>query len=150
MLALFSSLLLYGAVSTYLILHNVQHRLLTLLALQYAVMLPATIYFLRRTKDDREWKGPSHAIVLAIAILVVLVAALVSIYIYPGVTVPDESAYQFQARVFASGRLYAEPLPVPVHFEHHIVRDGKWFAKYPPGSPAILAVGVWLHVLPLV
>lgn len=156
-LAILAALLLYGVVSAFLILHTVHHRVITLLLLQYVVVLPAVVLFLRRAGDSREWKGPPKSIGIAIAVLVVSAAAVLSVYVYPGVTVPDEQAYQFQARVFASGRLYAEPLPgstspnpVPIHFEHHIVRDGKWFAKYPPGWPAILAVGVWLHLVPLV
>ena len=58
--------------------------------------------------------------------------------------VQDSVAYLFQAKVFARGQLWA-PLPeLPEFFEHEFVvmRDGRWFAKYPPGFPAILALGV--------
>jgi 4-amino-4-deoxy-L-arabinose transferase-like glycosyltransferase len=54
----------------------------------------------------------------------------------------------FQANTFALGRLWA---PVPTHywfFGQYSVLSlyGHWFAKYPPGWPMALAVGVVLHV----
>ncbi|MBI3361891.1 MAG: glycosyltransferase family 39 protein [Chloroflexi bacterium] len=58
----------------------------------------------------------------------------------------DELAEWYQARVFASGRLYAaspaEPLAFGVPFV--IDRDGRRFSKYPPGHALLLAIGVWL------
>lgn len=58
----------------------------------------------------------------------------------------DETAYWFQARVFAAGRLWA---PVPAHpefFAHdHICMLGdRWLAKYPPMYPILLALGMRL------
>lgn len=58
--------------------------------------------------------------------------------------VPDEIAYLFQARIFAGGQLWA-PAPGPPDFflqEHVIAQSGRWFAKYPPMFPALLALGV--------
>src|SRR5262249_47047950 len=67
-----------------------------------------------------------------------------------GQTVSDESAYRFQARVFASGHVASEALPVrladfrspnaEVPFAGHVIYGGRWFAKYPPGWPAALAL----------
>ncbi len=56
----------------------------------------------------------------------------------------DEVAYLFQAQVFAAGRLYVD---APVHtncFFAPFVLDyqGRRFGKYPPGWPALLAIGV--------
>jgi len=56
----------------------------------------------------------------------------------------DEMAYLFQARVFAAGRLTA---PATEHrcafWEPFIVEvAGRRFGKYPPGWPALLALGV--------
>ncbi|MCC7104030.1 MAG: glycosyltransferase family 39 protein, partial [Chloroflexi bacterium] len=58
--------------------------------------------------------------------------------------VQDSVAYLFQARTFALGRLSVPLPPVPEAFEHEFIlmRDGQWFSKYPPGHPAILALGV--------
>jgi hypothetical protein len=58
--------------------------------------------------------------------------------------VQDSVAYLFQAKTFALGRLW---VPVPLHpdfFKHEfIVMDhGRWFSKYPPGWPMLLALGV--------
>lgn len=63
--------------------------------------------------------------------------------------VQDSVTYLFQARTLSGGALTAPapPLAEPnstAHFgqEFLLVRDGRWFGKYPPGYPALLAVGV--------
>jgi hypothetical protein len=58
--------------------------------------------------------------------------------------IPDESAYLFQARVFADGELWAEAPGHPEFFahEHLIVQGDRWFSKYPPLFSAVLALGV--------
>ena len=58
----------------------------------------------------------------------------------------DEVAYLFQARVFASGKAYAEaPFESSCFFAPFVVdHEGRRFGKYPPGWPALLAVGVKL------
>jgi hypothetical protein len=64
----------------------------------------------------------------------------------------DETAYLFQAKVFAGGALWAPP-PDPVEFfrhEHIVITADRWFGKYPPLFPALLAVGVRLGVPSLV
>ncbi len=54
----------------------------------------------------------------------------------------DEIAYNFQAKIFLSGRLYA-PSPSPSgSFDFpHIVNNGRWYAQYPPGFPALMFIG---------
>lgn len=56
----------------------------------------------------------------------------------------DELAYLFQARTLAQGLLYAPAPALPDAFEAPfiVVHDGRWFGKYPPGFPALLALGV--------
>lgn len=56
----------------------------------------------------------------------------------------DEVAFLFQAATLARGHLVAPAPPVPNSFwiPFVIVRDNLWFGKYPPGYPAILALGV--------
>jgi hypothetical protein len=63
--------------------------------------------------------------------------------------VQDSLTYLFQAQTLAGGKLTAPapPLTGPdetPHFrqEFLLVRDGRWFGKYPPGYPALLAIGV--------
>ena len=55
----------------------------------------------------------------------------------------DSCAYLFQARLFTDGTFYALPPPEPEFFSvSHIVLADKWYSQYPPGYPAILALGV--------
>lgn len=62
--------------------------------------------------------------------------------------VQDSMTYLFQAQTLARGRVTAPAPLLPEFFEQEfmLVRDGQWFGKYPPGYPALLAVGVWLGV----
>src|SRR6058998_2188307 len=65
----------------------------------------------------------------------------------------DDYSYLYQAKLFASGKLYAEDpiydpsLPFYDCIETYCLRDdqGHRFSKYPPGWPALLAVGVKLR-----
>lgn len=59
----------------------------------------------------------------------------------------DASAYFFQAKIFASGHL-AAPIPAdPGAFQgpFMVMRDGRWFAQYPPMTSLLLAAGVALR-----
>jgi 4-amino-4-deoxy-L-arabinose transferase-like glycosyltransferase len=58
----------------------------------------------------------------------------------------DEVAYLFQARVFAAGKAYVSaPFETNCFFAPFVVdHDGRRFGKYPPGWPALLALGVKL------
>jgi hypothetical protein len=68
-----------------------------------------------------------------------------------GILNPDESGYSFEARIFLSGRLKADPLigaaydvrdtPSELFFANHVLRPDAWFAKFPPGWPLALAAG---------
>jgi hypothetical protein len=66
----------------------------------------------------------------------------------------DDYSYLYQAKLFASGKLYAEDpvydpgLPFYDCVATYCLRDdqGHRFSKYPPGWPALLAVGVKLRV----
>lgn len=58
----------------------------------------------------------------------------------------DASAYYFQAKTFALGRLTA---PIPTDLQAFqgpfmVAWQGRWFAQYPPATSAVLAVGMWL------
>ncbi len=60
--------------------------------------------------------------------------------------VQDSVTYLFQAEMLARGRLWAAAPPLPDFFKHEFltVADGRWFGQYPPGFPAVLALGVRL------
>jgi 4-amino-4-deoxy-L-arabinose transferase-like glycosyltransferase len=64
----------------------------------------------------------------------------------------DEITQVFQARIFASGRLWAQAPPLPDLISHFSVlaHDGKWHAAAPPGhalvmSPFVAAGIPWLY-----
>lgn len=63
----------------------------------------------------------------------------------------DEWSYLIQAHIFSHGQL---AVPSPIHrefFDHiHIVNNGHYYSKYPPGWSVLLATGVWLGVPRLV
>jgi hypothetical protein len=53
----------------------------------------------------------------------------------------DENVYDFMARLWVSGRLYAPSLPLAVRafFDNQfVVNDGRWYGIYPPGHPFVL------------
>ena len=55
----------------------------------------------------------------------------------------DEIAQVFQARIFADGALTRVAGPYPEFFTTPLVleREGRFFAQFPPGGPAMLALG---------
>jgi len=62
----------------------------------------------------------------------------------------DENVYDFMARVWASGRLFAlsPPPAIRAFFENQfIVNDGRWYGIYAPGHPLLLTVGQWLGAI---
>jgi len=70
-----------------------------------------------------------------------LFTALVTLRAFPNSG--DEYAYLLSAQLFAEGRL-SVPSPEPREFFnlYHVVNDGRYYGKYPPGWPLILAAGV--------
>jgi hypothetical protein len=82
---------------------------------------------------------------LGLCLLALLAAAWVATAIFDRLPhVEDDVAFLFQARTIASGHLFVPPPPKPEFFEipFTLQRDGLWFGKYPPGYPAVLALGV--------
>ena len=63
--------------------------------------------------------------------------------------VTDATCHWFQARILASGSLFATAPECHEHFYQHnmiMTSDGKWFARYPPGTAAMLCLGIWLGI----
>ncbi len=82
---------------------------------------------------------------LAAAGWVVVVAALLNVVSYerhPHVS--DEVSYLIQAHSFASGMLTMPAPPVPEAFQLALMthRTDRWYSPFPPGWPAVLALGV--------
>jgi hypothetical protein len=81
----------------------------------------------------------------ALFVLTVVVLSCVAILGFGAVPhIEDGSAYLFQAKIFASGRLWAPPPPTGGFFDHEhiIVGNDRWLAKYPPLFPLLLSLGV--------
>ena len=90
-------------------------------------------------------RGATTLLAAALALAAFLAAVNVSTRVFDRVPhVEDEVAFLFQARVFAAGELLAPAPARPEFFSAPfvIVRDGDWFGKYPPGHPAVLALGM--------
>lgn len=122
---------------------------------QWALLLLATAWFLygrrrslppaiRRKIDPLS--VPSHRPVIMIIILLVFALTLyVAVDLLERIPhVQDAVTYLFQAKTLAGGQLWAPAPPLPELFEQEflLVQDGRWFGKYPPGFPAVLALGV--------
>lgn len=59
----------------------------------------------------------------------------------------DEYAYLVSAEIFSRGRLAVPSPPQPEFFDVvHVVNDGKFYGKYPPGWPLLLTAGILLKV----
>src|SRR5262249_35962004 len=87
-----------------------------------------------------------------LVVLCILCSLIISFDIFQdSIVSSDEWSYLIQAHIFSHGRL---AVPSPMHrefFDHvHIVNNGRYYSKYPPGWPCLLAIGVFLGVPRLV
>lgn len=83
---------------------------------------------------DRQW------IVLGTLLCFLVPFALRLVGFQEGPITDDEDGYLFSARVLASGRIAAEPPPLPEFFDRQFMRtEGRWISQYFLGWPGILA-----------
>ncbi len=87
-----------------------------------------------------------------LVVLCILFSLVISLVVFQDAIVSsDEWSYLIQAHIFSHGRL---AVPSPMHREFfdyvHIVNNGRYYSKYPPGWPCLLAIGVFLGVPRLV
>lgn len=104
----------------------------------------------------RRWvdrlRRPSEGVdrvALGAAVWVTVLAAGLNLLVYERHPhVPDEVLYIFQARYFASGQLTVPAPPVPEAFSFYMIpyRSAQWYSPFPPGWPAVLALGTLLGV----
>jgi len=83
------------------------------------------------------------------ALWVIIISALLSLFVYERHPhVPDEVLYLFQARYMAQGKLSVPAAPVPGAFSFYLLpyRSDNWYSIFPPGWPAILALGVKIGI----
>jgi hypothetical protein len=104
----------------------------------------------RRSAESAEargalgWSWPDHFAGI-LAIWVFASSAVISVMVFDAVPhVPDEAAYWFHAKYFAAGYLW---LPSPPDWSafsiaHTLNESGRWYSIFPPGWPAVLALGV--------
>ena len=75
--------------------------------------------------------------------------AFLSRFVYQAIPhVTDEVIYQYQARYLADGRLNTPAYPVPTAFSQYMIpfNDDQWYSPFPPGWPALLAVGTLIGI----
>jgi hypothetical protein len=88
-----------------------------------------------------------HLVVVALCLAVFVATGLIAILVFEQVPhLEDEVAYLFQAKVFSIGKMYvAAPFHSNCFFAPFVLDyQGRRFGKYPPGWPALLAIGVRL------
>jgi hypothetical protein len=94
----------------------------------------------------RGGRARATPLILLAALLAAGAAALVAHLAFAGVPhIPDEIAYLFDARVFAAGRRFATPPPVPTAFpapDWIEIEPARAYGIFPPGWPRLLALGV--------
>ncbi len=96
------------------------------------------------------WEQWSNRVGVLSAAVLTLVGFGAAVYVATALLermphVQDSVAYLFQAKTFALGRLWVPTPSHPDFFRHEFIlmdAAGRWFSKYPPGWPAILALGV--------
>jgi 4-amino-4-deoxy-L-arabinose transferase-like glycosyltransferase len=82
--------------------------------------------------------------IVALNLALTLFTALVTLRDFPNSG--DEYSYLLSAQLFAAGRL-SVPSPEPREFFEfwHVINDGRYYGKYPPGWPLILSLGVLVN-----
>jgi hypothetical protein len=93
--------------------------------------------------EPHRLRGPA----LLLAILAAAAAAWLGQRVFGGVPhVADGVSYAFQGRIFAAGRPFLPPPAVPEAFEAQnvLLNATRWCGIYPPGFPALLAIGFLL------
>jgi len=99
----------------------------------------------RRGRALAAWLRPAALPLVLVAAGVALVTISVVVFHCRPVMV-DEIVQLFQARIFAAGMVKAPPPALPEFFttQHLIVDEHGWYAQYPPGHSALLALGLWV------
>jgi hypothetical protein len=145
-IAIYLGVLLLGTIRAYGHLH------IALLLLQYGLILPCVLACLRGSKNGvRPVADLPNINLSAVLFCFAVVAVSLSWFSARGRLNPDESGYAFQARIYRSGHIMAEPLigvganpadtPAEISYTNHVLRPFGWFPKFPPGWPLVLSLG---------
>jgi 4-amino-4-deoxy-L-arabinose transferase-like glycosyltransferase len=87
---------------------------------------------------------PAWIFAALLGLLTTLLSAWLSLHVFEGIPhITDGVSYAFQARIFASGRLFLPPPPFPEAFSvgNIILTESRWASQHTPGWPAFLALG---------
>ena len=102
----------------------------------------------------RLWVRRPRATSLALALAALVLYAFSARYVFGGrPLLVDEVIQLFQARLFASGRIAGtvdEVVPELFSALFLLERDGRVFSQFPPGGPAVLALGVMIGAVWLI
>jgi hypothetical protein len=138
------------AISAALEISHRSHGPLVSAFLLYGAVFPALLWYWRKREMPGETLSLPDLRLPAIVVFALITTAIAFTYDH-GHTLPDESSYRFQARVFAAGEWKAQPMPgaaatapetpPEIYFEHQAHTQRGWFSKYPPGWPLALAAG---------
>jgi hypothetical protein len=94
------------------------------------------------------YAGRSGAAVAVVAVLALALYVLIAQVVFSGRPVfVDEGVQMLQAKIYLSGRLWIPPDPNQEFFTtiHVIDTGGKVYTHFPPGAPAMLALGLLVH-----
>ena len=106
-------------------------------------------FFSEPTKKNSGESASMDRFVIMAALSVTVLAIILSLFIYQRHPhVPDEVMYLYQARYLANGDLTVPAPPVPEAFSFYMIphESHRWYSIFPPGWPAVLALGVLLGV----
>jgi len=150
-----AAIIIYLSILFFGLRRGYEHLHAVLLLLQYLLILPAIVGCLRRRQDQDKVQAATELPRINLYAVIVCFAALViplSWFSARGLMHSDESGYSFQARIYRSGRLMADPLigatsnvareiPRELVYTGHVLRPYGWFPKFPPGWPLVLTLG---------
>jgi hypothetical protein len=127
-----------------------------LLCAEYLVLLPATLYALLRPAEPAAAVSLPKISRIGVVTAFLAMALAVSWLESRGELIPDELAYEFQARTLNLGvwkaaappgaEVSAVDTPKPLYFENHILDKDGWFTHYPVGWPVLLAGALRLGI----
>ncbi len=99
----------------------------------------------------RRWRAISVQtwIMVGVAAGVLIPVIIRLIVLHDAPLTDDESVYRFQAQLLASGRLTGTSLPSELKLfldRIFLINDGRMYAQYFVGWPALMAPGIWLGI----
>jgi len=104
-------------------------------------------FFSQSAKKNSGESASVDRFAVVAALWVIVLAVVLSLFIYQRHPhIPDEVMYLYQARYLANGDLTVPAPPVPEAFSFYMIpyESQRWYSIFPPGWPAVLALGVLL------